>query len=502
MKKIKKLSAPILTFVLSVVMTLTVGAKEPNETDFVLPEEAEVIEVIAEETAIVPEETETVPEESEAVPEESEAVSEETEAVSEETEAIPEGTETVPEEAEETAPAAAIVRTSGGDTAYSTLEAAISAAAENGGTVILTADYTLAEDTTIPTGVTVVVPYDATYSTGTQDYIVKTTATIGSPYVTLAIPTGKALVVNGTLLVNGVVIGDTRKDEGVLDGDYGHVDLDGTMTVNGTLYARGIIDGEGSVTAENGSAVYQLFQIKDWRGGNVALPLVLGLRTFPFNEYEVNNIRTAATYKYGSSMIGQGYVYANNTANFADVGLVGTSGLFALQNASSSCTSTYDAINQRLDVVCHGNVNISKLDVSVGSYSIDSSLFVCPVSKHIGITAAGGTLTMKYNYKLLPGSYLTVNDDATLTISTLKRLYVYDADAYQAGFTYDAPAATEDAVLTINGTASGRIYSSDAEMNNICGDAYTVTKGSSATVYEYTTDYVSVTFYRATLTKK
>lgn len=481
MKKTKKLSILFLALALSfAVMTVMAGAKEPNEAEPVLPEVAEIVEVIPEETEAIPEETEVIAEEAEVI-------------IGED--------ETDPGETEEPAPTVAIIRASGAeDVSYTTLEAAISAAAENGGTVILTADYTLAEDTTIPTGVTVVVPYDDTYSTGTQDYVKKATGTIGDPYVTLTVPTGKELVVNGTLLVNGVAAGDTHKHEGVLDGNYGHVDLDGTVTVNGTLYARGIIDGDGSVTAESGSTVYQLFQIKDWRGGNVALPMVLLRRTFPFNEYEVSNIRTAATYEYGSSMVGQGYIYANNSANFAGINLIGSNALFVIQDENSNCTSTYNTVKQQLEVVCNGNVNISKLSVKAGGYSINSNNFICPVSKHIGITA-NGTLTLEYNYKLIPGSYITVNPNAALVVSSGRSLYVYDADAYQAGFTYGAPAATEDAVLTLDGAVSGNVYSSDAAMGNITGSAYTAAdSGSTATVREYTTEYVSVTFHRATLT--
>lgn len=386
------------------------------------------------------------------------------------------------------------------DASYATLEAALAAAA-SGDTVILTADYTLTADVTVPSGVTLLIPYDETYSAGTQDYVVKASGVMGEAYVTLTVPSGSTLTVNGTLLVNGQAAGNAGKHEGVLDGNYGCVALAGTMQVNGTLYARGIIDGSGAVTAQSGSTVYQMLQIKDWRGGTRSSLMVLAKQTFPFNEYEINNIRAAATYAYGSKLICQGYIYANSSANFTDAELVGSNGLFVLQNENASCVSTYDETAEQLRVTCNGNVQINKLSVSIGSLTINSSSFICPISKHIGITAAGGTLTIKYDCKMLPGSYLTVNADARVTVSLGKCLYVYDADAYQAGFTYGASAATEDAVLTINGTASGMIYSSDEAMGNITGSAYTAANsGSTATVREYTTDYVSVTFYRATLT--
>ena len=389
------------------------------------------------------------------------------------------------------------------DTAYATLEAAL-AAAVSGDTVILTADYTLTDNVTVPSGVTLLIPYDETYSTGTQDYVVTSTGVAGSAYVTLTVPAGTGLTVNGTLLVIGRAAGSSSRHEGVLHGNYGHIALNGSLTVanGGTLYARGIIDGSGAVTAQSGGTVYQMFQIKDWRGGTKSSLMVLMAKTFPFNEYEINNIRAAATYVYGSKLIGQGYVYANSSANFTDAELVGSSGLFVLQNENASCVSTYDAAAARLQITCNGNVQINELSVSMGSLTIDSSSFTCPLSKHIGVTAAGGTLTIKNNCKTLPGSYLTVNADARLTVSLGKCLYVYDADAYQAGFTYGASAATEDAILTIDGTASGNIYSSDEAMGNITGSAYTVTNsGSTATVQEYNnTDYVGVTFYRATLT--
>lgn len=389
------------------------------------------------------------------------------------------------------------------DASYATLEAALAAAA-SGDTVILTADYTLTADVTVPSGVTLLIPYDETYSTGTQDYVVTSTGVAGSAYVTLTVPAGTGLTVNGTLLVNGRAAGSSSRHEGVLHGNYGHIALNGSLTVadGGTLYARGVIDGSGAVTAQNGGTVYQMFQIKDWRGGTKTALLVSPLvRIFPFNEYEVSNIRADAVYQYGSQLLGQSYVYASSDANFADIALIGSNGLFVIQNESSYCASAYDAGAQQLRVVCNGNVNVSKLSISIAGYSITSSNFVCPLSKHIGLTASNGTLTMEYNVKLVPGSYLKVENGASLVVSSGKGLYIYDADAYQAGFTYGAPAATEDAVLTIDGTASGNIYSSDEGMGNITGSAYTAANsGSTATVREYTTQYVSVTFYKATLT--
>lgn len=451
MKKAKKLCAAILALALAVLpMTGAALAAEPAEAEL--------------ETAAIAEETA--------------------------------GTET------ETAGVAVLRHADAEDASYPTLEAALAAAA-SGDTVVLTADYVLTDNVTVPSGVTLLIPYDGTYSTGTQDYVVTSTGVAGSAYVTLTVPAGTGLTVNGTLLVNGRAAGSSSRHEGVLHGNYGHIALNGSLTVadGGTLYARGIIDGSGAVTAQNGGTVYQMLQIKDWRGGTKSAAMVLMGKTFPFNEYEINNIRAAATYAYGSKLICQGYIYASSSANFTDAELVGSNGLFVLQNENAYCVSTYDETAEQLRVTCNGNVQINKLSVSIGSLTINSNNFICPISKHIGITAAGGTLTIKYNCKMLPGSYLTVNEDAGLVVSSLRRLYVYDADAYQAGFTYGAPAATEDAVLTINGTASGMIYSSDPNLGNIGGSAYTAAQGATYSISEYNnTDYVSVTFYRATLT--
>lgn len=404
---------------------------------------------------------------------------------------------------EEDGGTAAILRNqSGEETAYATLEAALTDAG-SGSTVILTADYSLTEDATVPADVLLVVPYDETYSTGLQDSVVKKTGALGSAYVTLTVPSDCSLTVNGTLLVNGVAIGDSGMHEGVLDGDYGCIDLEGSLVVNGDLYARGIIDGSGSVSASDGSTVYQMFQIRDWRGGKASssMALLATLRhVFPFNEYEVSNIRTEATYAYGSSLIGQCYIYANSAAHQSDVFLLGDGGLFELASENSYCVSTYDAASGQLDVATHGSVEIGGLSVNAGGTNLVSSRFICPVSKHIGITAAEGTLTVINDLKLLPGSYLSVGENATLTVS--KNLYVYDADAYLAGFTYRAGAATEDAGLILNGTVSGSIYSSDSEMANITGSAYSVSGGSSRSIYEYIQDdgYKTVTFYRAAFT--
>lgn len=367
---------------------------------------------------------------------------------------------------------------------YATLEEAVAAAVAED-IVVLPADYTLSADLTIPAGITVLIPTSGDYDdTTTGGYRISRAAS-GSAYVTLTIPQGVTLTVSGTLLAAGNVI-CWWKQQNVLSGNYGHVALEGELIVadGGALYARGVIDGSGTVTAQSGGTVYQPWQLFDWRGGTETSLMVLAKKTFPFNEYEISNIRAKAVYQYGSKLMVQSYVYASSEINYLDVEFLGPDSLLVIQDEASYCTSTYDHETRQLQVVYNGNVNINKLSPSVAGFTVNSSSFICPISKHIGITAAGGTLTIKYNCKMLPGSYLTVNEDAGLVVSSLRRLYVYDADAYQEGFTYCASAATEDAVLTINGTASGLIYSSDPNLGNIGGSAYTAAQGATYSITE------------------
>ena len=137
-----------------------------------------------------------------------------------------------------------------------------------------TGTYVAADGTySLPAGVTLVVPYDATNDTSpTTTKNCETEPGQSTVFRTLTVPSGVRLKVPSaaTLIVNAVQGAQNgAASMGRIVSDYGKLEVNGALDVTGTLYARGFVTGSGQVTANSSSKIYQLMQIQDWRGGSV-----------------------------------------------------------------------------------------------------------------------------------------------------------------------------------------------------------------------------------------
>lgn len=203
-----------------------------------------------------------------------------------------------------------------GDIEYATLSDALTAAQEGGGgTVRLLRDYTLEEDVTVPSGVTLLVPYSTTNTTinrgsdnhpyanseaasGTTDGItgpgerVVSTLFIGNN-VTLTVAQNAQLVIGGIYgSCNG---GNSTGYGGQTVGDHGEIQLrQGSSIVvdGGILSCVGYITGEGTVVAKNAAKVYEPFVVCEYRGGTYVAVASQTNKTTPFNSYAMVNIQS------------------------------------------------------------------------------------------------------------------------------------------------------------------------------------------------------------------
>lgn len=398
---------------------------------------------------------------------------------------------------------------------YSTLEAALTAAAANE-SVVLMADYELADSAAVPAGVTLVIPTSDEYDDVLTGNNANGEVVNGSAYVTLTVPEDVTLTVNGTLLVAGNQQ-STNYNASCLTGDYGKIDVAGNLEVNGTLYARGEISGTGTVTANDGAKVYQMLQIRDWRGGTATMG-AYGNDVFPFNVYEFDNITAKTVYMYGSSMEAHYYIYANSKGNEGDIVIIGNGGQLVFENTAAGIESgsiVFTNTDGVTNVVLNGAVKTGDIAITIKqtifgftlSYTIDSSKTVCPFGYNMNVEIAnGGTLMVNSNLKLLPGCTFTVKEGGTLTVAENKTLYVYADGGYNTSYyrheTNNVPIGTGSANMVVeNGaTVSGTIASTDAAFGNV--DGYTATE-NTVTVKEVTqanTDVtvVPVTFYVGT----
>lgn len=403
-----------------------------------------------------------------------------------------------------------------GETVYefdSLSEAVTVAASENNLTVYLASNYTLPADLEIPSNVTVTIPTSDAYNDDEDGSAnVDDEGTTGSAYVTLTVPAGVTLDVQGTLLVAGNQQGDVPKT-GFLTGDYGAINLEGDIAVSGKLYARGEISGAGTVTVNNQGSVYQRFEIADWRGGNASLN-AYNDKVFPFNLYSVKGISSKEVYKSGASLFGQAYitatVFGTRLGLNVEVPYIGSSKdeYLVLTSGSGSIDFVDDGDTTTISI---NNVSLETGDLSFNYpfASISSKNLVAPFGYKTNVALEnGGELIVRTKLKFLPGCTFTVGENSTLNIMPDSEVYFYSEGVYQKAWCHYSGewGYGKAAVLNVTGGTvinNGTLGSSSETFDNILGLG-TITSGGETIVNEVTQSgtsvtVVPVTFYEAVL---
>ena len=195
---------------------------------------------------------------------------------------------------------------------YSDLnEASQNAASGSNKVVALLNNGTLEAGTyTIPSGVTLLIPYDDINTLCTTEPT-KCTDTYSVPkvYRTLTMAEGAHIVVNGAMSLSAKITGSGANSSPVGNCSFVQMQSGSSITVNngGKLYAWGYIQGSGAVTVENGGTVYECFQVRDWPGGDNATGLIDNKqRVFLMSQYYIQNIEVPLTLKAGA--IENGYI--------------------------------------------------------------------------------------------------------------------------------------------------------------------------------------------------
>ena len=354
-----------------------------------------------------------------------------------------------------------------------------------------TGTYVAADGTySLPAGVSLVVPYDATNDTSpTTTKNCETEPGQSAVFRTLTVPSGVRLKVPSaaTLIVNAVQGAQNgAASMGRIVSDYGKLEVNGALDVTGTLYARGFVTGSGQVTANSSSKIYQLMQIQDWRGGSVTFNMYQYLMAI--NMYSFENIMANMTYEGGSQLLVQACIVAGNACVAVDVpamtdGSVGDS-IFVLDQGGQIKTA-YDAETDRLNIrITKGKVTMKCLTLDMSKdqdgLKIDSKEYPLAVNDSMRITVEGGaTLQTDYKLKFLPGTSVTIQKDATMIVSKDSELYFYSRGSYATGYANDRERTrlnydlinragetvkpTEDAKLDVYGTLEvyGTLMQSD-----------------------------------------
>ena len=371
---------------------------------------------------------------------------------------------------------------------------------------------------TIPTGITLLIPFDEAGTLYTDAPAAIRTTPESKPFRTLTMSDGASITVNGAISLGGRYFAAGGGQQGRPIGDYGYIKMadNSSITVKngGKLYAWGFISGSGSVLAESGATVYEFYQIADFRGGSASSGMGHGV--FPFSQYFVQNIEVPLTLNAGANEQVYSGVYAMSKTFTTAINFIGDTGMFKVE--SGSFTKDYDEKADRLVFTVNGEAALNTLSLKLAGMSVNSASYVLPITNNITINIQSGNVTINQDTALLAGVEVNIAEGAGLTVANGKNLYFYDSDewnsdnfvwgpckfksvAYAPGKAYNrSNNDLVDAKMNVNGsvTAIGAIYTTKGGAN-ICSSNGTGkyiqqgTPGTETETYQYNAGSNAVT---------
>ena len=383
-----------------------------------------------------------------------------------------------------------------GGKVFDTLNNAISyAQANKKEKIALLSDGTLTGNYTIPSGITLLIPFDTvgTLYRDTPAYVQEgKTAEAQKPFRTLTMATGASITVDGNISVGGKHYASSGQYCCRPVGAYGLIKMaEGSrisLNNGANLYAWGYITGSGAITANSGAKVYEYFQVTDWRGGTYTSGMEGNSeKVFPFSQYYVQNIEVALTLRNGAEENTYISVTANGITVSATIPFVGDKGLFA-PGDNGSLTKKYIPKEDRTVFEISGSAALNSIALKVMYITIDSRDYVLPISNNVTINIKNGTTTLTSDVALLPGVVVNIADGAELKVGEEASLYVYDQDEWSNSYVYTggnsgyvpvwfSPSgkgkrSLADAQINVAGTltSAGGIYTTKSGAN-ICGNS-------------------------------
>lgn len=367
-------------------------------------------------------------------------------------------------------------------------------------TIVLASDYTLHGEHTIPEGVTLLIPYDVAYTLRTDEPEMSNPDEGGRPlgaYRTLTLASDAKLNVKGSISVGAKI--NARSGftfdyaAGSPDGYYGHIVMGSGSEINlksgSALYVPGFVTGEGTVTAENGSTVYETMQIMDWRGGSASIAMPEGM--FPFNQYYIQNIESTLVIGTGAKemlYVCVGTPTTKEKINFAITSFLDESASFFIKDKNAVVTKKYDKEHDKLIFdVNSGKITVNGLSMTIEDKPISSDTYELPITNNMQFNLHAGSeveFAKGQDAMLAAGAIMNVEEGATLTVNS--NLYVYDSEEWGdyasmaniRPLEYIPSTADNKSVRTIG------MALDDAQINvagtlNVNGSLYTSKSGSN-----------------------
>jgi len=396
-----------------------------------------------------------------------------------------------------------------------------------GKTVVLLNNATLsAGDYTIPSGDTLLIPYNDANTLCTDKPSVSEDSYVKPSFFrVLTMAQGANLKVEGALSISGTQSAKQGYN-GAPTGPVGRITMNGGSTItvaNGAkLYAWGYITGSGSVTIKNGGTVYEDFQLTNWRGGTAGLNMIGNKnRVFPMSQYYVQNVEVPMTIEAGAAEKGYMSIVISGMLVDSPVPFIGADGMFNV--TSGSITKDYNESNDRLEIDVNGEIQMKSMRVSVSYKTIDSSAYELPVNSNITVRAKSGSkITITQNLALLAGTQMYVEDGANITLGKGNSIYIYDATEwlsgnysyqsttvdpikYAPGLTGAKHTANEDAMIYVEGVldaSAGYVYTTESGANITAAEGAKVIlkPGTQAVTYQATQSGTSITYKEIKIT--
>ena len=379
-------------------------------------------------------------------------------------------------------------------------------------TIVLASDGSIAGNYTIPSGVTLLIPFDEAgtlYKATPTATRVKTPATKPFRTLTMAADSSITLASGAAISVGGQYYAAGGGEKGQMVGPYGYIKMESgsaiTVKSGASLYAWGFISGNGAVTVESSGSVYEWYQILDFRGGSASSGM--GNEVFPFNQYAVQNIEVPLTVHTGASEKAYAAVFATKKTFNSSISFIGAGSLFEL--TSGSLTKAYDGSTDRMIYTIDGEASLNSLSLKLGDMDVNSTDYVLPLTNNMTIDLnSDSKLTVNQTVALLPGVEGSIARNAELEVPNGQSMYIYDVDEWGGycgnGKKYipvvNAPGRTYnrtdndlvDVKVDVNGklTAIGGIYTTESGAN-ICSSEGTgkyvqqSAPGTKTATYQY-----------------
>ena len=378
--------------------------------------------------------------------------------------------------------------------------------------ITLTSDGSISGNYTIPTGITLLIPFDAAGTLYTESPATIRTTPASKAFRTLTMSEGSSITVKGAISIGGQYFAAGGGQQGRCVGDYGYIEMKSGSHIKvengGKLYAWGFISGDGHITAESDATVYEFYQIADFRGGSATSKMEN--KVFPFSQYFVQNIEVPLTLNAGAIEKVYTGVYAMSTTYNTTIQFIGKTGNGMFRLESGSITKDYDEARDRLVFSVKGKAELSSISLRLAGMSVDSSSYVLPITNNVSLNINSGNIIIEQDAALLAGTEINIAEGAGLTVANNKNVYVYDADewnsdnfvwgpckfksvAYAPGKAYNRTNADlKDAKIDVNGTltATGCVYTTagGADICSSDGKGQYVQRGSvgkKTVTYQY-----------------